>query len=614
MNGPPRLAAYVLLADPSFLVESISAYYPYVSRIILSYDETSTSWTGTALPVDQCRQLVRALDRDRKCIEMPGRFARLEQLPLANDTFQRQTALDAASDGADWVLQLDTDEVMLRPEIFFAALQRADAAGAGGLDFPSRWLYTRARNGRYLESSTRFWRHAASYPGPLAVRAGTSLRLARQADVPLYRVDFSRRNTDPWHPADAHVDEVVQPDEAVLHFSWVRDPAVIRRKFRWSGHAIEMKPPRVYRDWGRRTKYPSLTAASTPLRRRGAWYRLSSIPEPPGGVPIRVPEPRQHPADANGTLVPHTVCIVTYERPDFLRRCVDSLREHVTADTEIVVVDASASAADYATDTTSAVTTYVHAPELAGWMTRSRNEALLHARAPVISFIDDDVVVSAMWQRAILTAFDDESVDAVAGRTRNNLPGEEHYDPPVGRLQPDGSLTEGFASMTAGSVEVDHGIGANMSFRRSVLARLGGFRDDYPGTAMREDTDIYLRIKRLGGRAIFVPEALVDHLPAPHVKGARFDTRYKLYARRNHMVMLARHDGIRSSMLLEWVRRQFAGVWRAEGITGKIERAGVVTVGLVWGAAAMVLGARWHPSRPERDDAKGSRIREALSS
>lgn len=289
MNSRPRVAAYVLLADPSFLVESISAYYPYVDRIILSYDESSTSWTGTTLPVDQCREIVRALDRERKCIEMPGRFARLEYEALVNETFQRQTALDAASHGADWVLQLDTDEVMLRPEVFFAALRRADAAGAGGLDFPSRWLYTRARSARYLELSTRFWRHAASYPGPLAVRAGTSLRLARQADVPLYRVDFRSRNTDPWHPADAPVAEVVQPEEAVLHFSWVRDPAVIRRKFGWSGHAAEMKPPRIYRSWERRTRHPSLTAASTPLRRSpGAWYRLSRIPEPPGGVPIQV--------------------------------------------------------------------------------------------------------------------------------------------------------------------------------------------------------------------------------------------------------------------------------------------------------------------------------------
>ena len=288
-NGETRrISAYVLLADPSYLAESIGAYYPYVDRIVLSYDETSTSWTGTPLPVEKCLEIVRALDTEGKCIAAPGRYARLEHDPLENDTFQRQTALDAASTDADWVLQLDTDEVMPHPDAFFAALSRAADAGAGGLDYPARWLYTRVRPGRYLEQATRFWRLAASYPGPLAVRAGTRLRLARQADVPLYRVDLRHRNTDPWHPADARVDEVIPAADAVLHFSWVRDPGVIRRKFGWSGHTDEMKPPRVYRRWAWRTRHPGWTVATSPLRSQsGGWYRLTRIAEPPGGEPVR---------------------------------------------------------------------------------------------------------------------------------------------------------------------------------------------------------------------------------------------------------------------------------------------------------------------------------------
>jgi GT2 family glycosyltransferase len=223
--------------------------------------------------------------------------------------------------------------------------------------------------------------------------------------------------------------------------------------------------------------------------------------------------------------VSQSVCIVTYVRTAFLRRCLEALAASLTGDAEIVVVDASAAdASDLVRDVSPAVV-YVHDPSVAGWMTRARNVALRHARGDVISFLDDDVVVSDAWQAAVLDAFGDPSVDAVAGRTRNHQPGEETYDLPVGRLLADGSLTEGFASCPPGILEVDHGIGANMSFRRSVLARLGGFRDDYPGTAMREDTDVYLRIRRMGGRAVFSPHAVVDHLPAPHAKGRRFDTR-----------------------------------------------------------------------------------------
>jgi len=288
-RGPRRVHAYVLVADPSYLRESISAYYPHVDRIVVSYDHSATSWTGTPLPLEQCLQIIATVDPERKCVLAPGVFARLDHPPLDNDTHQRQAALDQASEGADWVLQLDTDEVMLDPGIFFDMLARADEAGAGGLDFPARWLYTRAAAGRYLEASRRFWQVAASYPGPLAVRAGTRLRHARQADAELYRVDFRSRNTDPWRARDAPVHATISEQQAVLHFSWVRDSAVIRRKFSWSGHTKAMRPPRVYRRWEWRTRHPLVTGLMTPLRPQNAgWYKVVEIPEPPGGVPIEI--------------------------------------------------------------------------------------------------------------------------------------------------------------------------------------------------------------------------------------------------------------------------------------------------------------------------------------
>ncbi|QJW35985.1 hypothetical protein [Cellulosimicrobium protaetiae] len=279
-----RLTAYVLLADPSFLAASLRAYYDHVDRIVLSYDETSTSWTGTPIPVDECLAIAKEVDRDGKCVHAPGRFARLDEHPLDNDTFQRQVALDEASEGADWVLQLDTDEVMLSPAAFLASLERAEAAGASGLDYPARWLYSRVAPGRYLEASSRFGRPVASYPGPLAVRAGTTLTHARQTDAPLYRVDLRPWNTDPSHRHDEIVHEVVDPGDAVLHFSWVRTPEAMRKKFGWSGHTAHYSRPDVYESWVARSRNPRRAVLTSPLRRRD-WFRLVTVPEPPGGEP-----------------------------------------------------------------------------------------------------------------------------------------------------------------------------------------------------------------------------------------------------------------------------------------------------------------------------------------
>lgn len=318
-------------------------------------------------------------------------------------------------------------------------------------------------------------------------------------------------------------------------------------------------------------------------------------------------------APAEGAPVEVGVCIVTYERPEYLRRCLASLSALDRPPRDVVVVDSSAQA-----DTTLAAdcdlpVRYVWTPRLAGWMTRARNEALRWVDGEIIAFIDDDVVVAPRWIAALQRAYADPRVAAVAGRTRNGVPGEESYAGPVGRYLDDGRLTEGFAVDTGEPFEVDHGIGANMSFRRDILIELGGFRDDYPGTALREDTDMFLRVRALGGIVLFVPDAVVDHLPAPHVKGRRFDTRYRLYGRRNHLVLLARHRGLAAPDL----RRYLAADLREAGDSGSpgrfVQRLGVRLVGLSWGLAAAVRAAGWRPTPARRQGEQADGIRRALS-
>lgn len=318
----------------------------------------------------------------------------------------------------------------------------------------------------------------------------------------------------------------------------------------------------------------------------------------------------------NGTDEPTklrlSVCIVTYERAAFLDRCLRSLAELDDPAEEIVVVDASAASNAAAVEALGLPTRYVWAPQLAGWMTRSRNEGLRHVTGDVIAFLDDDVVVTRQWATALRELFADPHVAAAGGRTRNGIAGEETYDQPIGRYLPNGRLTDGFAAEADAPVIMDHGIGANMSFRRSVMAELGGFRDDYPGTALREDTDMFLRVRRIGGRVLFAPDAVVDHLPAPHVVGARFDTRYKLYGRRNHVVLVARHAGLGSADLRRWIGGEARGVLAADGLMPKVMRLGVTAVGIAWGLRAATRAARWRPLEPRRSGPQAEEIRRRL--
>ena len=293
-------------------------------------------------------------------------------------------------------------------------------------------------------------------------------------------------------------------------------------------------------------------------------------------------------------------------------RCLEGLLLERADLLDIVVVDASSASVEADVVGLWSGITYVHAPELAGWMTSSRNRGLLQVQGDIVAFLDDDVIIRSGWAAKVRDIFAAGDVDGLAGQTCNGLPGEEVYDLPVGRLLPDGRLTAGFASKVEGLEEVQHGIGANMSFTREVLCRLGGFRDDYPGTALREDTDMFLRVGQVGGRVVFGSNT-VDHLPAPHVRGRRFDTRYKLYGRRNHMVLLARHGGMGSQRLRRWVAGQFAEVPSAGGLRRQAERLGVVVLGVAFGFGALLKERRWSAMRPERSGPEAERIRAALS-
>ena len=232
-----RIHAYVLAGDPAWISESVSSYYPLVDRIVVSYDATGRSWAGHRLLVDDSLRALKSVDVSGKMVFLPGNHADPERPSLEMDTEQRQGALDAASEGADWVLQLDTDEILLSPDVFTQHLEEAAHRAASGLDYPMRTFYQRAGPDRFLEHCRRFWGDQASFPGPAAVLAGTVLVHCRQVAGGLYRVDFRPWNTDPAHPRQAPVHAVIGREAAIAHLSWVRPREEMIRKTRTSGHA-----------------------------------------------------------------------------------------------------------------------------------------------------------------------------------------------------------------------------------------------------------------------------------------------------------------------------------------------------------------------------------------
>ena len=158
---------------------------------------------------------------------------------------------------------------------------------------------------------------------------------------------------------------------------------------------------------------------------------------------------------------------------------------------------------------------YIHLR--AASLTYARNVGLGLASGDVIVFVDDDVEFEPHFIAAHARCYADAEVGAVAGRvyeTRYDgmMPDtvRDRPDAPIGVLRTDGSFVGNFH--LGRRQEVDFGKGCNMSFRRELLVRAGGCDERYRGGFYREDGDLFARVKRLGTRVVFEPEAYLIHL------------------------------------------------------------------------------------------------------
>jgi hypothetical protein len=234
-----RLAAYILAADPTWIEKSLAAYYDKVDEILVSYDEAGIGWSGAPVRSEDSLARLRAVDVAAKLRFVGGDHHSLPTAP-ANEMRQRQSCLDDLAPTADWVLQIDTDEVVPDIDAVIAALEYADTLGLRAVEWPMRVLFRRMSSRVYLVVTEESGRDHVEYPGPIAVRSGIVFRDARQGDGPFLRpvVDGDDSSLQLTRPPAVGEDRsfTIRAEQAILHNSWGRSPAVVRRKVRAWGH------------------------------------------------------------------------------------------------------------------------------------------------------------------------------------------------------------------------------------------------------------------------------------------------------------------------------------------------------------------------------------------
>ena len=205
-----------------------------------------------------------------------------------------------------------------------------------------------------------------------------------------------------------------------------------------------------------------------------------------------------------------SVIIVSYTRRELLRQTVAALLPQLGCDAEILVMDQCAETAAAGDFTGISAVRYANLPF--GNMVKARNQGIALSRGEIVLFVDDDVIPLPGLMDAHVAAYADPVVGGVAGRIldRGEEAGSPVADPrsfdPVG-----GWEFAQFDHTTAGDVMTARG--CNMSFRRKLLLRLGGFDPNIE--IFRDDTDMCMRVIAEGYKIRFVPGASLVHLNAP---------------------------------------------------------------------------------------------------
>lgn len=233
-----------------------------------------------------------------------------------------------------------------------------------------------------------------------------------------------------------------------------------------------------------------------------------------------------------------SVIIPTMNRPESLKRTLDSLMRQTRLPDEIVVVDQSTNnqskiaVSETKLGHVEKPVSFKYVVQEEKSLVRARNRGLEAAEGDILSFLDDDVELFGDYLEKVGRRFEEDP--ALAGLSGNVLIAAV----PVGfkwRLRKslmrifclsgfDGRLTvSGFGypiyeREIDRPLEVELLVGCNMHYRRALIGD-ERFDEWFTGYGFREDVDFSYRISRRG-RLLMVPEARLYHLYSP---GNRLD-------------------------------------------------------------------------------------------
>jgi len=246
-----------------------------------------------------------------------------------------------------------------------------------------------------------------------------------------------------------------------------------------------------------------------------------------------------------------TLVIVTMDRFESLVETI--LQVEVDEFAEVLVIDDS-EASDLRKWCATKRVTWMQGP--GENIQAARNCALHRCSSEYISFVDDDVLLPTNFGSRVVDAFESHPDAVVVGgpTISNNVEEARNvcYREKMSINTYTGTVhDDSYRWVPEQPVQVDLLKGANMSFRTEALKEIGGFDTRFGGPAQREETDVMVRIRRLGD-IVYDPSLHCFHKQRgsdAQSTGGEFNEEFITWRFRNHGYFVAKNFGTRTWIL-----------------------------------------------------------------
>jgi glycosyltransferase involved in cell wall biosynthesis len=237
------------------------------------------------------------------------------------------------------------------------------------------------------------------------------------------------------------------------------------------------------------------------------------------------------------------ICAYTTERWDRLCGAVESvLAEDIALETIVVIDHCEQLLVDAARRFDGDDRIRVIANDEVRGLSGARNTGLRAALSDVVAFLDDDAVAQPGWAHDLCRHYQDPTVVGVGGYATPVWP-----DSRPGWMPAEFDWVVGcsYIGQPTRLAPVRNPIGCNMSLRRSVVDRIGGFRSEIGRVGTTpvgcEETELFIRLRseHPSNRVLFDPLVRVEH----YVTHDR--TRLRYFVRRCY------HEGISKAVVTE---------------------------------------------------------------